>query len=289
MFCEGDKKKWDGIQNGRILMDAHVHLRDSFGVFDFLEKGLLNLCYAIESLDFEEQKYFGVLCVVDSRREDGFGRLVKLLDKRDAPMKWKRKNWKVRETKESISLSVSLGRRKLLFTVAGRQLVSQSGLELLAIGTRHQFEEGKHVAEMIRDVAQAGAVPIVPWGAGKWLGRRGNILKQLVRDPTLPQFFLGDSANRPAFWPKSSLFREAKEHGIGNLPGSDPLPFSSEVQRVGSFGAALDCSLDLEKPAQDLKRKLLDLSLTLHQFGRRVTPVRFLRNQFKMQFRKLTQ
>jgi hypothetical protein len=89
-------------------------------------------------------------------------------------------------------------------------------------------------------------------------------------------------------WPRPAQFRRAEERGIKNLPGSDPLPFPNEARRVGRVGVVLNGSLDLRYPAQDLKRKLLDSSTSFQQFGRREMPLRFVRNQLKMQLRTLT-
>lgn len=159
---------------------------------------------------------------------------------------------------------------------------------MLALGTCQRFDEGKTTEELIREVVQARAIPVLPWGVGKWLGRRGRLIEDLIESPDSPRFFLGDNANRPAFWPRPSHFRRAEEQGIRNLPGSDPLPFPNEVQRVGEFGVILDGPLDLEEPARHLKQLLLDKSTTFRQFGRAETPLRFVRNQLKMQYRKLT-
>jgi hypothetical protein len=176
-----------------------------------------------------------------------------------------------------------------LVVIAGHQLVSHEQLEVLALGTRQQFEGGKATETLIREIAEAGALPVLSWGVGKWLGTRGRVVEGLIERSDLPPFFLGDSAHRPTFWPQSSLFRRAEERGIRNLSGSDPLPFPGEVQRAGSFGVVLNGTLDLEKPARDLKQTLLDPSTTFRQFGEGETPGRFVRNQLKMQFRKLTQ
>lgn len=266
-----------------VLIDAHVHFRKCFNIVHFLEWAHVNFESVAQDMS-SGKKFIGVLFLADSPDENGFGRLHQQCNTADSMG-----GWRVHNTREPTSVQLWANGGKCLVIVAGRQIISRKKLEVLAVGTRRQFDHGRSVSALIRTVARANALPIIPWGAGKWLGRRGQLVENLIRSSELPSFFLGDSGNRPAFWPQPSLFRVAKKHGIGNLPGSDPLPFSSEVQRVGSFGVALNCSLDLEKPAQDLKRKLLDLSLTLHQFGEGETPLRFLRNQLKMQFRNLTQ
>ena len=174
-----------------------------------------------------------------------------------------------------------------IVVVAGRQIPTRERLEILAVGTRREFEEGQPTRGLIQRVAQTGALPVVPWGAGKWMGERGQLVDGLIRSSELPLFFLGDSGNRPVFWPRPTHFRRAEEEGIKILSGSDPLPFSGETKRVGSFGVALKGSLDAETPAQDLKRRVLNPSTVLHQFGSGETPLRFIRNQLRMQFRKL--
>jgi hypothetical protein len=174
-----------------------------------------------------------------------------------------------------------------LVIVAGRQVVSREGVEVLALGTRQRFDDGKTAEGLIREVKQAGAIPVLPWGVGKWLGRRGRLVEDLIDAPNLSPLFIGDNSQRPTFWPRPTHFERANKRGIKNLPGSDPLPFPEEVRRAGSYGMTLRGKIDLEKPAQDLKRRLLDSSTTLRQFGSGAPPVRFVRNQLRIQLRTL--
>lgn len=269
------------------LVDAHVHLRRCFDVDTFLKGAFSNLEEIKQGFGCDKQ-YSKILVLTDAQDEHGFDRLMSEVNDEYSSDTQNRSEFSLHETKEEISLCVMSEENGVLGIVAGQQLVSQENLEILAIGTRHSFKEGRAIEDLIREIAGAGALPVVPWGFGKWVGSRGQLVKQLLRNPELPQIFLGDSANRPAFWSRPAHFRLAEEQGIKNLPGSDPLPFPSECQRTGSFGFALGGSLNLETPAQDLKRRLLDPSTTLQQFGRGETPFRFVRNQLKMQLRKLT-
>lgn len=184
-------------------------------------------------------------------------------------------------------MRLTSGDAKTLVAIAGRQIVSKDGLEVLALGTRQPFDEGQPTRTLIQKVARAGALPVLPWGVGKWMGTRGKRVTQLLRDRSMPRFFIGDNGNRPRFWSRPEQFRLARERDVGNLPGSDPLPFAGEVRQMGSYGLVLDGSIALERPAQDLKRRLLDRSTALRRFGKREKTFRFLRNQFKMQLRKL--
>lgn len=271
-----------------ILVDAHSHLRDCFGVSRFLSEAHCNF-RGVRIQGGHSTPPVGVLCLTTTSSERGFDRLLDSVYRGNTKSESAFGQETLFKTQEPTSFCFALGEEAILIAIAGRQLVSRDGLEILAIGTRQDFEGGQPIEKLLVEVASAGAIPVVPWGVGKWLGRRGRRVEAVIQNPNLPPFFLGDSGNRPAFWPQPSQFKMAEERGIRNLPGSDPLPFPEEVQRVGSVGVALEGDLDLETPTQDLKERLLDPSTTFRPFGQRETPLRFVRNQFKMQLRKLTQ
>lgn len=272
-----------------IAVDAHGHLHPCFDVRTFLERAHSNLSAAVSQIS-DGRRPACVLFVLSTsaERHDGFHRLERDFEQRVHDRGAERGNWERRDTSEQVSACLMPCTGGPLVIIAGCQVVSREGLEMLALGTCQRFDEGKTTEELIREVVQARAIPVLPWGVGKWLGRRGRLIEDLIESPDSPRFFLGDNANRPAFWPRPSHFRRAEEQGIRNLPGSDPLPFPNEVQRVGEFGVILDGPLDLEEPARHLKQLLLDKSTTFRQFGRAETPLRFVRNQLKMQYRKLT-
>lgn len=269
-----------------VLVDAHAHLRGCFDVAAFLEEALSNVVREAQSID-GKSAVTGVLCLVDPPQEQGFERLSRFLAERRREEG--ADGWSDRPTAEDASLHLRLSQNRGLIVVAGRQVESRERLEVLSIGSRCHVESGIRVDQLIRRIDDAGGVPILPWGVGKWLGVRGRHVRRVIKDPDLPPFCLGDSAHRPSFWPKPSYFRQAEKRGIRNLPGSDPLPFRGEAKRVGSFGLQMGGSLDPERPARDLKRKLLDPSTTVDHFGRRETLFRFLRKQTLMQYRKLVQ
>lgn len=271
----------DSGRGERILVDAHVHLHSCFDVVGFVDGAFANFKRAAQQFG-SEHRFVGALLLTEGRSEHGFQRLLRHVKEQTGLG-----TWRLHRTQERTSLYLTSGNDRVLVVVAGRQIVSRERLEVLALGTRRDFEEGRSTRDVIRDVARAGALPVVPWGFGKWVGARGRLLKRLVQDPRLPRFFLGDSANRPALWSRPALFRRAEERGIRNLPGSDPLPLTTESQRAGRCGCVVRGVLDREMPARDLKEKLSDPSTTVHSFGKGETPFRFVRNQLAMQFRKV--
>lgn len=275
--CVGEKTV------GEILVDAHAHLRSKFDVRDFLLASWKN----IRLHGQKAKKVTGVLCVTDEQGEQGYDRLQEFFEENGLADSEGAGDWESVPTAENTTLSAVSASKDRLVIIAGRQLISQENLEVLAIGTRRQFDAGKPTESLLCEISREGALPILPWGFGKWIGTRGRLVEQLLDNPALPPFFLGDSANRPGFWSRPAPFRRAEKQGIKNIPGSDPLPFSGEVQRVGDFGGRISGCLDPETPSDDLKRKLMDRSTNIQSFGSQETMFRFVRKQALMQYRKL--
>ena len=128
-----------------------------------------------------------------------------------------------------------------LLILSGRQVVAKEGLEVLLLGTRMRVPDGRPLAAVMAEGARGGALRVIPWGAGKWLFRRGRLLSDVIATESAGNgFFLGDGAGRPFFWTSPSHFQEAAKRGLRVLRGTDPLPFPSQVDRAGSFGFRLD-------------------------------------------------
>ncbi|QXD16210.1 hypothetical protein GQ464_004445 [Rhodocaloribacter litoris] len=266
-----------------LLIDAHVHLHDCFVPVAFLEAAHANFS-GVARQEGGNRRFTGVLFLTEGAGECGFERLRAL--GQAFPGGSGGRVWRRRETDGGVGLVFTSDAEEMLVVLAGRQIVTREHMEVLAVGTRRRFEDGQPIEDVIRAVAGAGALPIVPWGFGKWFGARGRRLRRLLTRPDLPLFFLGDSAKRPVFWPRSPLFRLAAARGVPVLPGSDPLPFRDEYRRAGSFGVMLPGSVDHAGPAHHIKTLLAASSLTLRAFGRRDSPGRFVRNQAGMQFLK---
>lgn len=151
--------------------------------------------------------------------------------------------------------SIVLGDR--LLVIAGRQIVTAERVEVLAQFTTRTFADGLPLETTIEEILQSAALPVLPWGVGKWWGGRGRRVREVVeRYPV----FLGDNAGRPTGWPTPRLFR-----GRLVLPGSDPLRLASQQQMAGSYGFMLPGPFVRERPGEQIRRAL--------QAGRRILPV----------------
>jgi hypothetical protein len=268
------------MNNPLILVDAHVHLYGCSDVEQWLDS-------ASEIFHKEAAKivpgalFTAFLFLAETKKEDWF-QLHNHQAQRDPSPDRRVGDWTFQRTEEDCSVFARLNEKEPqgLYIIAARQIKAESNLEVLALGTEEPFKEGRPVKELIQLIWDKGALPVIPWGAGKWLGARGQMIKQLILDPGGPLFFLGDSRNRPVFWPKSSIFKKATLKGLKSLPGSDPLPLRSHEKFPGSYGFWLRGNIQPDHPFTSIKKILLNPEIPVVPYGKRERPFRFIRDQF---------
>jgi hypothetical protein len=164
--------------------------------------------------------------------------------------------------------------------------VTSEALEVLMLATDQTPNDGCSLQQILNLGGQLGSIQVIPWGAGKWFFKRGQILRALMASELKNGFCLGDQGGRPGFWRTPEHLRIAYERGDRVLSGSDPLPFPEEVERVGSFGFMTKFAIDPDRPAASLKRHLLQMNPELKQFGQPHRSLPFFRNQVRMQLLK---
>jgi hypothetical protein len=253
-----------------------VHLHDGYEPARFFEHAAENFERAAREHGWPDPT--GALLFTESAGVDWFGRLEAGHVDTGA--------WAVERTPEATTLLVSRGARQLML-IAGRQVVSREGLEVLLLGTRVALVDRLPVRAVLAEGERAGALRVVPWGVGKWFFGRGGLLDELI-DAARPGegFFLGDSSGRPFFWGRPRQFDRAARRGIRVLPGTDPLPFPSEVTRPGSFGFRLPWAAGSPVSTATLTTTLRRPDAELRPYGRLERLGPFLRHQLGMQLRK---
>jgi hypothetical protein len=220
------------------------------------------------------------LALADLTGQDSLGRVAEWLSEVTG-------RWTIRSTEEVESLVVNDEESEVeLVLLAGRQVSTSEGLEVLAIGSREPQEDGRPLLHTLDSVQAAGAITILPWGFGKWWFRRGRIVKEALMTADPEVFFLGDNGGRLRYGQPPEAFRMAAERGIRILPGSDPLPLSGHARRAGSYCALIEGDLDRSRPVAGLKKVLADNRVQPRICGglRPLGP--FLRDQLMMQVRK---
>ena len=263
----------------QLLIDAHVHYHACFDRRRFFDSAWRNLERASQHLSCPGL-FLGCLLFTESAADHYFREFQ---GEAGAPSK---NGWSFHRTSEDCSLFAKDHRGETLLLVAGRQIVTAENLEVLAIGTPQVFTDGRAIRDVVREVSEAGAVGIVPWGFGKWWLRRGRIVRDLIENPPTVGIFLGDNAGRLRLSPRPKAFHRAESRGIFVLPGSDPLPFPSATDGAGRYGFRLEAELDSARPAATLKEALGQLASPPAIFGERESLPGFCRSQIAMQLRK---
>jgi hypothetical protein len=173
-----------------------------------------------------------------------------------------------------------------MFVMAGQQIITAEKLEVLALATSAKIADGKPLAETVDAVRRGGGLAVLPWGVGKWLGKRGELLDRFLQETSPESLFVGDNGGRPVFWPRPALFDRAEQRGIRLLSGSDSLPLAGEERRVATFGAMIDGELSDSLPAAELKSLLCKPGISITPFGKPAGVLQFLRMQLGLRLEK---
>lgn len=262
-----------------VLVDAHVHYHDCFDSAHFFDGARRNFALAATRLGRAADTR-GCLAFTESAWDHHF-RAFREHATRLAPP-----GWRFEPTEEDYSLIANHDDGTSLVMLAGRQLVTADGLEILAIGTAEEFVDGLDTRAAIEVVQASDALAVLPWGFGKWWFARGRIAAQIIDSTRGEAFFLGDNGGRPACSPRPGLFRRGQRRGIRVLPGSDPLPFADQSAAAGSFGFVLSGPLDRARPGASIKAAIRRHVGEFEPFGRGESLVSFCRQQVAMQFIK---
>ena len=262
-----------------LLVDSHVHFHSCFNLDVFFETASDNFEIAEKRLGLKAQAT-GCLALTETSKAHYFRQF-------QAAIKTSTTNgWSLHTTAEDCSLTLcSRGRRIII--VAGRQIITREKLEVLALGYAGEFPDGLPLSETVSGVLESGSIAVIPWGFGKWWFRRGRVLKQFLKSRNLQDVFLGDNSGRPRLGGRPRLFEVAESKGLFVLPGSDPLPFSDQVKKPGSYGFLLEGALDEQRPFVGLKQLLQRETSQLRTFGQPESLRDFCASQFKIQILKI--
>jgi hypothetical protein len=276
------------------IVDAHVHIHACYDPDAFFDNAYTNLSQSEDGKPVNghapsggERAYF--LLMTEIAEDNYFGRLRSAANPEtrsfaldQAP--WL-KRWSVTQSAEAECVVARDGDRRL-FIVGGRQVACREGLEVLILGTTRRFRDGLPIRDVLMEAGMLGVPHVIPWGMGKWFFKRGKLLSALLREFRKPTLFLGDEGGRPGFWPYPAHFREGAALGVRDLPGTDPLPFPHDVEKVGRMGLRVPIELDESRPVASLFHELCDSNTQFDRFATLEPPLLFVRNQVAMQLRK---
>lgn len=259
-----------------VIGDSHVHFYECFDLDRFLDSAARNFQARLETSVANCESY-PVLMLSEAKNHNWFNRVKA---NRQASTRWK---FVDTEEAESFFLENDSGVRILV--VGGRQIVTAENLEVLSLATAEELADGLPTGKVVEWAIAAGAIPVLPWGFGKWWGKRGKVVSEVLDNFAARDLFLGDNSGRAGILGTPKHFERAESEHRRILPGSDPLPFAREAWRPGSVGFYFSGSIDQKNPARSLRKYLRspDTSITMYMSCERILP--FLKNQISMQLR----
>jgi hypothetical protein len=267
-------------QPAPLLIDTHVHFHSCFDRDAFLDAAARNFARGAAELGIAGP-VTGCLMLAETAEARWF-------------LRWQRQEdgvkhgaWDFEPTPEPAAL---IARRRSdgerLLVIAGRQVRSREGLEVLGLATVEEFPDGLPFNDALARVRWSGALPVLPWGFGKWWFYRGALVERVVCRKERPGLCLGDNAGRLELAGRPRLFHEAEARGIPVLPGSDPLPLPAQGDRAGSYGFLLQEGFDERRPAESLRRALRALDRPPRTYGRCRDLTAFCREQLALRFHR---
>jgi hypothetical protein len=243
----------------RLLADTHVHFHGCFTWGAFLAAAAANFARARRRLGLTAASP-GCLMFTESAAARAFREFD------EGPAFFRSLGWVVERGDEGSSRVLTHRGGDAILVIAGRQIVTAEHLEVLALGFVDEIADGRPIRDVVCAVRDRGAVAAIPWGFGKWWGRRGRLLRHVIETETL--LYLSDNGGRAGVLPRSRTFAWAEQRGVPTLAGSDPLPLRSHEARAGSYGCILDDWRPTASPANVILARLHALTRSPATFGR---------------------
>ena len=233
-----------------FICDAHVHFYSCFKLEKCFEKANENLNSLLRAHGLPENTT-KLLCLTERFDCDYFTLLSK------EPDTLKNENIKIEKTNDEFALKVTLKDGQSVYLIAGRQIVTQEKVELLALCMNEKIADGLSLAQTIKDVSKHKGILVLNWAPGKWMFRRKSLVSKLINEHTNSTLALGDTTLRPNIWCEPLLMRKGSKKGLSIIAGSDPLPLENEFLLIGSYCLLYDGPFDETLAAESFKRIIL--------------------------------
>ena len=257
-------------------IDSHVHIYPMYDIDTMLDCAYDNFQKASEQTTDTINKY--VLFITQGINEHALQRLADHDGHR----------WNIQRNNHEFSAQLN---DQQITLIPGQQLVSSEGIELLVIGgSELDFSPKRSIYELI-DLFKDD-LTILPWGFGKWLGKRGALVTELLQNQQMSEFmFVGDIPGRLNLLGGKTNFNTSNNT---QLRGVDPLPFENEQKRIASFGSCLQTTEPLnihlsftQNIANYLKSMNEDTSdVKISHYGNHLPLITNLCSQLKIRLKK---
>jgi len=265
-----------------LIIDTHVHLYPKHNPSNFFDFAYKNL----NSIVNKHTNYTSIqciLCLTETAKHNWFNDTSTRLASGETINYG---HWSIQASADKNCITATSNTYEKVHLIQGYQIVTIEKLEVLALGLDCRIPDGLSLQQTIDHILKAGAMPVLPWGVGKWLGNRGTIITDLLKTGTASQIALGDNGGRPGAFPYPDQFRAAEKLGIPIFPGTDPLPIAGEENKVGRCGLVYSMDLDEGPISQQVIKLLKNRKIGFEKEFVLETNFRFLINQILMRLKK---
>jgi len=268
-------------QKFTLAVDSHIHIYNQQNLTTILDSAQFHFDNAL--IKQKSNPGAGVLILTEPNTKKSFQMFTDLIKDNQKPTS---STWEIQPTNEPYSLKTVESTGKIIFIIAGQQIITRENLEVLAFPTLNTLDNDQSLQQTIAAIIKNDCLPILPWGVGKWLSSRGKIILDFINNNPDQTYFLGDNGGRPGLWKNICQFQLAKQKKIRILRGSDSLPLNGNNRMPGSYGFTLFGPFDPEFPAESLKNLLLSPDQQIADFGRHETFFHFLSDQIALHLNK---
>ncbi len=259
----------------KTLIDPHCHYHSCFPIGDYWDCAWDNFYRA--SVKSAQEPGEPILCLTDMSGTDWFGKI------QQQSLSSLTSHWQVHSTNESEHFRI-MNEGRTMHVIASRQVNSAEGLEVLIVGLRDDPTAQLPLKEYITRYHKDYLI-ILPWGLGKWLGKRGACIDQLFEIADSKRFVLGDNGGRPSIWSNVPAFSKAKSKKLPILAGSDPLPLKNQLNRVAAYGIIIDKVFPDEASLVNNLIAFIKRQSMIDSYGSLRSLPRVLVDQFLLRFR----
>ena len=204
-----------------LRIDPHAHLYDTYSLNTWCQAAVKNLGVASD--------VFGAVIVVDRAGQDSFKRL-----RSELVEIWSEAG-SANNPDKVLNGYCTVGNVRLN-VIRGVQYISSEKLEVLGLGVSRSATDGETCRDLIARINSEGGIACLPWSPGKWLGKRGRVVNEILESVSPAQCIVGDIALRTHLGPPSMLLNRARRMGFSVVAGTDPLPRFEDAALVGSYG-----------------------------------------------------
>jgi hypothetical protein len=236
-----------------LCLDTHVHLYDCYDLERAFEAAFKNL----QELVAQESNAVIGICLVE-RSGQRFFEDLRLGERNigtDFSVQEALRGSKYSKEEVVSTLLVKRGSDSL-YVFPGRQIVTSEKIEVLGLFLSDEIPDGLSAVQTLESITSKGGVPVLCWAPGKWLFRRGAVVRSLIQESAPESLLVGDTSMRPRYFPDPLLHTFAEYLGIKRIFGSDPLPFSGEENLLGSYATIFDSQFYESSPAMSFRNAL---------------------------------